>query len=247
MKDTFVLYAKYIDSIEYLTREERGDLLTALLAYSANRDLPEMDGATKAAYGFIKTQMDIDSSKYEERCEKNKENAGKKRKKATSKHSVAIGSDRKRSVAIGSDGKRSCCDSDCDSDSDYESDSDTDALKKQSTKEKSAIADEEKSYYPDEKLNEAFKHFVENRKSMKKPMSDYAISLAIKHLNDLSGGDSEKAIRLVNDAIEHSWMSFYPPKEDARSGTTRGYFDRMDNRVSDVDNWTLGGEAFDAK
>jgi hypothetical protein len=44
-------------------------------------------------------------------------------------------------------------------------------------------------------------------------MTDKAIDLQIKKINELSGGDSDKAIELINNAIMRGWLSVYPIKE----------------------------------
>lgn len=77
MKNSFVLYTDYIEQIEMLSREQRGDLLTTIMLYAAGRQLPEIDGMTKMAFGFIKSQLDRDKEKYEQTVEKRRE-AGKK-------------------------------------------------------------------------------------------------------------------------------------------------------------------------
>lgn len=72
-----------------------------------------------------------------------------------------------------------------------------------------------RDYFPnDEKLDDAFQEFVKMRKQLKKPMGDHAIDLAIKKLNDLSGGDNDKAIKIINQSIMGSWLTFYELKED---------------------------------
>ena len=72
-----------------------------------------------------------------------------------------------------------------------------------------------RAYFPnDEKLDDAFQEFVKMRKQLKKPMGDHAIDLAIKKLNDLSGGDNDKAIKIINQSIMGSWLTFYELKED---------------------------------
>lgn len=76
MKESFVLYVKYLDNIEMLSMEQRGILITALMSYVAGKDIPDMDGMTAMAYSFIKSQVDRDFEKYEETCRKRSE-AGK--------------------------------------------------------------------------------------------------------------------------------------------------------------------------
>ena len=68
MKDSFVLYAGYLENIEILSMEQRGVLITALMKYVLDQDPPDMDGATKMAFSFICSQIDKDQRKYDEIC-----------------------------------------------------------------------------------------------------------------------------------------------------------------------------------
>lgn len=76
MKSSFVLYAEYAEHMEDLSMEQRGTLFTAIMNYANEVDLPEMDGAVKMAFSFIKKQLDRDSEKYEDTIEKRR-NAGR--------------------------------------------------------------------------------------------------------------------------------------------------------------------------
>lgn len=73
MRDSFVLYVKYLENIELLNMEQRGILLTALMKYALKDEIPEMDGMTKMAFSFIKSQLDRDFKKYDETCKKRAE------------------------------------------------------------------------------------------------------------------------------------------------------------------------------
>lgn len=74
-------------------------------------------------------------------------------------------------------------------------------------------------YFPnDEKLESAFKDFLDMRKKLKKPMTDRAITLSIKELEKLSADtfgamDNDKAIEIINQSIVKGWLTFYPLKE----------------------------------
>lgn len=76
MKDSFVLYTKYLDNIQALSMEQRGMLFTSLMLYASGQDPEEMDPVTAMAFSFIKSQMDKDIEKYNETCAKRSE-AGK--------------------------------------------------------------------------------------------------------------------------------------------------------------------------
>lgn len=70
-------------------------------------------------------------------------------------------------------------------------------------------------YYPnDEILNKAFSDYVDMRKKIKKPMTDRAIELAIKKLEELSGGDNDTAIKIIEQSVMNSWQGLFPLKEE---------------------------------
>jgi hypothetical protein len=90
------------------------------------------------------------------------------------------------------------------------------------------VKKERNTYFPaDEKLNAAFADFVEMRKKIKKPMTDRAIDLAIKKLEELATDstgsmDNDLAIQIVNQSVLRSWQSFYPLKDDSGGGKRGG-------------------------
>lgn len=87
MRNSFVLYSDYLPQIELLSMEQRGYLLTAVMRYSAGLDIPELDTVTAMAFGFIKSQIDIDKEKYNKAIETRRENGklgGRPRLKAES-------------------------------------------------------------------------------------------------------------------------------------------------------------------
>jgi hypothetical protein len=99
------------------------------------------------------------------------------------------------------------------------------------TKEEGKTLKDNKTYkdgvfFPnDEKLNSAFADFVDNRKKLRKPMTDKAIDLQIKKINELSGGDNDKAIALIENAIMRGWLSVFPIKEQKQETTSTGITD----------------------
>lgn len=107
--------------------------------------------------------------------------------------------------------------------------------KKRTVVEKEKIK-KEKAYYPlDEKLDKAFADFIENRKKIKKPMTDIAIDRAIKKLDSLTNDPDEK-IEILNQSIVGGWSGLYPlKKEHTSSGST--YIDAINNRMQTIDKW----------
>lgn len=99
-----------------------------------------------------------------------------------------------------------------------------DELHTETTQEQSAEQAGEKPkgkvYYPnDEKLNQAFLDFMKMRKSIKKPMTDRAITRAMNSLQRLAGNDNDLAIKILEQSIFHCWQDVYELKEDNKNGS----------------------------
>lgn len=69
-KKTLVLYHDIRAPLELLDDEERGKLLSAILIYSEYGELPEFEGALQMAFAFIRTAIDRDADKWEEKRQK---------------------------------------------------------------------------------------------------------------------------------------------------------------------------------
>ena len=72
------LYYSYREQLEILPDDERGRLIIALLDYAENGTIPTLEGASNMAFAFIKAQIDRDTEKYNERCQKNRDNIRKR-------------------------------------------------------------------------------------------------------------------------------------------------------------------------
>lgn len=73
----------------------------------------------------------------------------------------------------------------------------------------------EYKYYPtDEVLDRAFSDYVAMRKQLKKPMTDHAVDLAIKKLDELSNGDNDMAVKILEQSVMNSWQGLFPLKND---------------------------------
>lgn len=83
-------------------------------------------------------------------------------------------------------------------------------------------------YFPnDELLNQTFIDYMEMRKQIKKPMTNRAVELAIKKLEELSalpfsdGMDNDMAIQILNQSIMNSWQGLFPLKEHKTESTPK--------------------------
>lgn len=89
-----------------------------------------------------------------------------------------------------------------------------------------------KAYFPnDESLNQAFVDYLEMRKQIKKPMTERAVELAIKKLEELSAlpfsdsMDNDLAIQILNQSVMNSWQGLFPLKEQKTGSTPKGGVD----------------------
>lgn len=85
--------------------------------------------------------------------------------------------------------------------------------------DKRMIKNENKYYPTDEVLDKAFADYVAMRKQIKKPMTDRAIELSMKRLYDLSAGDNDKAVKILNQSVMNCWQGLFELKGESRTQT----------------------------
>ena len=80
-----------------------------------------------------------------------------------------------------------------------------------------------KVFSDDPELNRAILAFMEFRKSIKKPMTDHAVSLLVKKLNGMTTYIPEQ-IEIINQSIMNGWQGVFPLKnEQAQAVRSTGY------------------------
>lgn len=77
MKNSFIFYNEWEQSLSNLTNEELGDLMRAILEYQRTAQAPKLSPMLQMAFAFIKSALDRDSEKYELVLQK-RSDAGKK-------------------------------------------------------------------------------------------------------------------------------------------------------------------------
>ena len=72
---SFIMYTESWSGIQLLSREQRGDLLTALMAFNGADDceMPEMDQATACIFAMLRPRLEANRKKYQETVETRKE------------------------------------------------------------------------------------------------------------------------------------------------------------------------------
>ena len=82
-------------------------------------------------------------------------------------------------------------------------------------KKKKTISYDEQitEYTQNEELQNALKAFLQMRSFIKKPMTEYALKLMLKKLDDLGNNDTTK-IAILNQSITHNWQGIFPLKDE---------------------------------
>ena len=85
--------------------------------------------------------------------------------------------------------------------------------KKEKPKKKAKSYDDQiAEYTQNEELQETLKAFIQMRSFIKKPLTEYALKLMLKKLNELGNTDDTK-IAILNQSITHNWQGIFPLKD----------------------------------
>lgn len=89
-----------------------------------------------------------------------------------------------------------------------------DNKKERKTKKQTKSYDEQIAEYTgNEELQDALKAFIQMRSFIKKPMTEYALKLMLKKLDELGNNDTTK-IAIINQSITHNWQGIFPLKDE---------------------------------
>lgn len=89
-----------------------------------------------------------------------------------------------------------------------------DNKKERKTKKQTKSYDEQiAGYTQNEELQDALKAFIQMRSFIKKPMTEYALKLMMKKLDELGNNDTTK-IAILNQSITHNWQGIFPLKDE---------------------------------
>lgn len=112
---------------------------------------------------------------------------------------------------------------DVDIDIDKDIDKDID-IKKESKKKagKKASYDEILSTIINNSLRDLYLEYIKMRKMIKAPMTDRALTMLIKKVNELEPTNIDRQKRLLETAIINNWKSVYPLKDDKKADKTSG-------------------------
>lgn len=102
------------------------------------------------------------------------------------------------------------------------------------------------AYVDNPELNTAICDFVEHRKKLRKPMTDKAIALFVRHLQGMTDNVQDQ-IDLINTAIECGWQTVYPSKGKQKQASGRQQAMSADDCLQGIINGDIkleGGDFF---
>ena len=141
-REYFKVFNSYLKSIEPLTKEERGDLFTALLIYHITGEVPELTGGERYIFPTFQQNMDRDIIAYENVANAARENGkkGGRRKKSNNEADNTQETEKTDSLSFAPKERQDKDkDNDKDKDKDKDKDNDNDVLSlKESVKRKDA-------------------------------------------------------------------------------------------------------------
>ena len=77
-KKGVIMYYDLLEQLQDFSDESFGKIARAMIEYDKNGTLPNFEGELKIAFKFIKLSIDRNKEEYEQKCEKNRDNALKR-------------------------------------------------------------------------------------------------------------------------------------------------------------------------
>lgn len=82
---------------------------------------------------------------------------------------------------------------------------------------------EKSDFFDDEELNEAFKEFLQMRNKIKKPLATKQALTRMKNkIEKLSGGNTQLAIKIINQSTDHCWQDVFELKSEYDGWRSKG-------------------------
>ncbi|MBE5977852.1 MAG: DUF4373 domain-containing protein [Paenibacillaceae bacterium] len=111
------------------------------------------------------------------------------------------------------------------------------SLKESKVKESKVKEIKRSVFVPEEDLNKAILRFMDYREELKKPLTDDAITLLIKELQDI-GKTTNERIAILNRSIMNGWTGIFPLnniEKDSAPSNKKNQFQNFPQRDTDYD------------
>ena len=221
-RDSFVLFTEQKEIFDILTDEEAGKLIKAIYHYVDTREVIKLDDKLQIAMIMIKQSIDKNFKKWEETKEK-RSNAGKKGMNSRWGNCEHEDTTKDNNVinVITNDNKNNNVMETITNITDNVNVNVNDNV---NVNKKEKIKKEK--YFSNEEVNRLFLEYLELRKSMKIKNTDRAVALLTNKLNPYS---DEIKKQMLEESIEKSWRSVYPPKNAKRQDIIPDWLGKENN------------------
>ena len=226
MRDSFVFYGSYYEAMSKLDDHTYREVMDALCQYALFGEVPECDGVAYLAFTLMKPQVDANNRRYENGKRGGRKAEPKISKEEPSENQTVTKPEPSRNQTV----------------TKPEPNVNVNVNANANVNAKN----HKRVYAQDERLNKAICDFIENRKKLRSPMTDRAIELFIKRLDDpkLQADTVEQKIALIETAIERGWKSVYPAddiKKKTSAGSAWKGFSQRDYDDAEMERQLIGG------
>lgn len=224
MKDSFIIFTESWELVSLLSQQQKGILLEALFRYTADEELPEMDNITMVVFTSMRQKIDYANKRYEEIREK-RAAAGRASGEA---RRTSVKSVEQNEHMLNVFNKTNLTDTD--------TVTVTDTVSKEKYKEKEP-PQPKCPLFEHEEVVTAWREWVEMRRKTKKPITtERTRQMAINKLMELSKGDAEEAVKVLNQSTDHCWVGLFAVKDEwQRPKPQPTAYAPKDNRKIDYD------------
>ena len=216
-RKAFSFYRSYYEASKDLpTKEDQADFLMAICSYIFDGEEPELHGVAAAMFKLAKPNLDTSVKRA---------NAGQIGGSNNKKQNKTKANEKQNESKSEANEKQNESQAEAINDymiNDYMINdlmiNDKEKInKKEKQRTTSAVVVAKKlisDFAGDDKdLEAALNDFLSMRKKIKKPLTDRALQQRLKKLQELSGGDQQKAAAIVDQTVNHCWQDFYPLKD----------------------------------
>jgi hypothetical protein len=199
MKESFIFYKSWGETIKELPEEYKCKVVDALIDYAfEGKNIDDLEQLVKAIVKPMCSEIDKNTEKYNKKVENLKNNS-------RNRTEIDTKSKRNRNEIEGDNVNDNVNVNDNKNVNDLKETPTESVSKKKTSKKESPV------YFPqDELLEKTFQDYILTRKQIKAPMTDRAIELAINKLNDLSNGDNNRAVKILERSIMNGWKGLFP-------------------------------------
>jgi hypothetical protein len=201
MKESFIFYKSWGETIKELPEEYKCKVVDALIDYAfEGKNIDDLEQLVKAIVKPMCSEIDKNTEKYNKKVENLKNNSRNRTEidtKSKRNRNEIEGDNVNDNVNVNVNDNKNVNDL---------KETPTESVSKKKTSKK-----ESPVYFPqDELLEKTFQDYILTRKQIKAPMTDRAIELAINKLNDLSNGDNNRAVKILERSIMNGWKGLFP-------------------------------------